>query len=106
MGLWQKITEQGIHDSQLQDWDIRNIRFMNTMTFILGCAMLFFALMGLIFDIYEALPQIAIAFLLTLSFYIIRKYTTLNFAKIYFCLGPIFIVSMFAISVVGLVGND
>jgi serine phosphatase RsbU (regulator of sigma subunit) len=106
MGLWTKISNQGVESINLSQWEARNLRFMNSMTFILACAMVFFVIMGLSIDITEALPQLTAAFCVTLLFYLVRKLTPLIIAKIYFCIIPLFIVAMFSISIVGEVGND
>ena len=65
-----------------------------------------FAIMGATFDILEALPQPSAAFCITLLFYLVRKFTPHIITKIYFCIIPLFIIAMFAISIVGEVGND
>lgn len=106
MGFWAKLSNFGIDSNNYSDWDERNIRLMNSMNFILACAMIFFVLMGLIFKIYAALIPLAIAFTVTLSFFVVIKFTSLLFAKLFFCLIPILIVSMFAILIVGEAGND
>ena len=106
MGFWNNISNLGLESADLSPWEKRNLRFMNSMTFILACAMVFFAIMGISFDITEALPQLTAAFVVTLLFYIVRRFTPYIIAKIYFCIIPLFIVAMFAISIVGEVGND
>jgi serine phosphatase RsbU (regulator of sigma subunit) len=106
MGFWSKIANLGVEQSGLSQWEKRNLRFMNSMTFILAGAMVLFAIMGAVFDILEALPQLSAAFCVTLLFYAFRRFAPHIIAKIYFCIIPLFIVAMFAISIVGEVGND
>jgi len=106
MGIWTTISNQGVATANLSAWESRNLRFMNSMTFVLASAMIFFAIMGFAFDITEALPQLTAAFCVTLLFYAVRKFLPNIIAKIYFCIIPLFIVAMFAISIVGEVGND
>lgn len=106
MKFWSKISNLDLDRKDYSEWEIRNLRFMNSMTFILACAMIFFGLMGVAFEITESLPWLGLAFMATLLFYIIKRHTKLIIAKLYFCLIPTAIVMMFASLIVGEVGND
>ena len=44
MGFWHQISNLGVEQADLSDWEKRNLRFMNSMTFILACAMVFLLL--------------------------------------------------------------
>ena len=106
MNFWETISNLGIKDNKLDNWEKRNLRLMNSITFIMACSLVFFSIMGIVFKLHEGIPLLIVAFIITIGFYFIRKFTSFVFSKIYFCVIPTLIISLYASTIVGEVSND
>ncbi|MBD3638482.1 MAG: SpoIIE family protein phosphatase [Crocinitomicaceae bacterium] len=105
MVKFSKIINHGI-DSENLNWDSRNLRFMNAMAFVMAASMLMFACFVTAFGVYEDLVLLAIAFILCILHFFNIKFFNYLFAKIYFTIMPVLIVTMFSVFAAGEAGND
>ena len=103
--LWKKIINLGV-DENTNDWNQRNLRLMNSMTFIICCSLIFFGIMEFPMGGEKLLPSLIVSFLVSALYFPIAMRAPLKITKVYFCLLPVGIISLYAIFGVGNAGND
>ncbi len=103
--LWKKIAHIGVEPGT-NDWNQRNLRMMNSMTFIMCCSMFMFAILSVTLTSGGGLYMISGVFVSCLIYFVVAKYARLFIAKIYFCILPVACVAMISIFAVGSPGND
>lgn len=105
ISLWNKIVNFNV-SAISQEWDIRNMRLMNSLIFLLSIFSLIFSLASYSAKIDESTLMAFSIFVITMSHFLFFHRFNIVFIKVYFCFIPILLAFLLSVFFVGEGGGD